>query len=130
MDKLQYTRFIPRVESQSDYRKFNIQCLVFNNISYHGPLVQKILHHPQPCHENEPTCKRQSVHPSTKLPTPETHGETGSVHPKRSQKAINAKMLILLFYVLKRCFLGSLWVDRPSLSVSFRSGQFSNQPGV
>ena len=33
-------------------------------------------------------------------------------------------MLILLFYVLKRWFLGSLWVDRPSLSVSFRSGQF------
>ena len=22
------------------------------------------------------------------LPTPETHGETGSVHPKRSQKAV------------------------------------------
>ena len=57
-----------------------------------------------------------------KLPTPETHVETGSVHPKRSQKA-TAKMLILLFYVLKRCFLGLLWVDRPSLSVSFRSGQ-------
>ena len=32
-------------------------------------------------------------------------------------------MLIILFYVLKRCFLRSLWVDRPSLSVSFRSGQ-------
>ena len=30
LDKLQYTRFIPWVESQSDYRKFNIQCLVFN----------------------------------------------------------------------------------------------------
>ena len=39
------------------------------------------------------------------LPTPETHGETGSVHPKQSRKS-NAKMLILLFYVLKRCFLG------------------------
>ena len=24
---------------------------------------------------------------SNQLPTPETHGETGSVHPKRSQKA-------------------------------------------
>ena len=29
-----YTRFIPWVESQSDYRKFNIQCLVFNNDCY------------------------------------------------------------------------------------------------
>ena len=36
-------------------------------------------------------------------------------------------MLILLFYVLKRCFLGSLWVDRPSLSVRFRSGQFKTK---
>ena len=57
-----------------------------------------------------------------KLPTPETHGETGSFPPKKIPES-NGKMLILLFYVLKRCFLGSLWVDRPSLSVSFRSGQ-------
>ena len=27
-----YIGFIPRVESQSDYQDFNIQCLVFNNI--------------------------------------------------------------------------------------------------
>ena len=57
------------------------------------------------------------------LPTPETHGETGSVQPKQSQKA-TLKCQFFLFYVLKHCFLGSFWVDRPSLSVSFRSGQF------
>ena len=33
LDKLQYTGFIQWVESQSDYQKFNIQCLVFNNTS-------------------------------------------------------------------------------------------------
>ena len=31
LGKLQDIGFIPRVESQSDYRKFNIQCLVFNH---------------------------------------------------------------------------------------------------
>ena len=46
------------------------------------------------------------------------------VCPLKTNPESNAKMLILLFYVLKRCFLGSFWVDRPSLSVSFRSGQF------
>ena len=45
------------------------------------------------------------------------------VCPPKTILESNAKMLILLFYVLKRCFMGSLWVDRPSLSVSFRSGQ-------
>ena len=32
LDKLQDIRFIPFVESQSDYQKFNIQCLVFNKV--------------------------------------------------------------------------------------------------
>ena len=40
LDKLQYTGFIQWVESQSDYQKFNIQCLVFNNIQL---WVNKIL---------------------------------------------------------------------------------------
>ena len=48
------------------------------------------------------------------------------VCPPKAIPESNAKMLILLFYVLKRCFLGSLWVDRPSLSVSFRSGQLGS----
>ena len=30
LDKLKYIRFIPWVQNQSDYWKFNIQCLVFN----------------------------------------------------------------------------------------------------
>ena len=34
LDKLQYTRFVQWVESQSDYQKFNSQCLVFNKYIY------------------------------------------------------------------------------------------------
>ena len=34
LDKLQYTGFIQWVESQSDYQKFNIQCLVINKLHY------------------------------------------------------------------------------------------------
>ena len=34
--KLQYIEFIPWEENQSDYQKFNIQCLVFNNMSYYN----------------------------------------------------------------------------------------------
>ena len=47
------------------------------------------------------------------------------VCPPKTIPESNAKILILLFYVLKHCFLGSFWVDRPSLSVSFRSGQLT-----
>ena len=47
------------------------------------------------------------------------------VCPPKTIPESNAKMLILLFYVLKHCFLGLFWVHRPSLSVSFRSGQFA-----
>ena len=46
--------------------------------------------------------------------------------PPKTIPESSAKMLILLFYVLKRCFLRSLWLDRPSLSVSFKSGQLPN----
>ena len=41
----------------------------------------------------------------SQLRTPETHGETGVCPPKTIPES-NAKMLILLFYVLKRCFSG------------------------
>ena len=34
LDKLQYAGFIQWVESQSDYQKFTIQCLVFNKYIY------------------------------------------------------------------------------------------------
>ena len=37
----------------------------------------------------------------------------------------NAKTLILLFYILKHCFLGSFLMDSPSLCMSFRSGQYN-----
>ena len=43
------------------------------------------------------------------------------VCPPKTIPESNAEMLIILFYVLKQCLLGSFWVDRPSLSVSFRS---------
>ena len=45
--------------------------------------------------------------------------------PPKTIPESNAKMLILLFYMLKHYFLGSFWVDRPSLSVSFSSGQLN-----
>ena len=75
------------------------------------PKVQKHILFVSTLATNTKACRMKGI---DFLPTAETHGETGSVHPK---------MLILLFYVLKHCFLGSFWVDRPSLSVSFRNGK-------
>ena len=42
------------------------------------------------------------------LPTPETHGETGSVQPKRSQKAVlqHVKQRINILALLSRIVLG------------------------
>ena len=52
------------------------------------------------------------------LPTSETNGETGSVNPKRSQKAVlqheNKRISILAL------LSGIVWVDRPSLPREFQ----------
>ena len=44
-------------------------------------------HHLNPHHSTRFTLLHITSHHSTPLPTPETHGETGPVHPKQSQKA-------------------------------------------
>ena len=57
------------------------------------------------------------THASSELPTPETHGETGSVHPipKRSQKAVlqHVKQKNLHFSIAFWDRLG--WTDPVSL---------------